>query len=110
MSDLKRNLYEVPPCIECGDGWRELIYNMLLDIDDYFKSRWRQNTFTIHQIKEKWGVMRVYYTTENMDDFEAIDKIVSRYEEGSKTVCELCGKYGTMRKGYPRVRCDECDS
>jgi len=90
---------------ECGDGWYQLIDDMLTEIQELCIMEWLKAP-QIGQIKEKYGSLRVY-----MHNYcEDIEEVIARYERKSSSVCELCGKIGTNinYNGWQITRCEEC--
>lgn len=75
--------------------------------------------FTVFQIKEKYGVMRVYwswtdrkYTSSELVDLaeisEEVEAIISNYEKISEKTCAVCGKPATkMTTGWVWPVCSE---
>lgn len=59
----------------------------------------------VDQVKEKWGVLRVY--TSPMD--EEIDKFIISVELESYNICEICGNPGqlSVKDGLYKVICEE---
>ena len=92
--------------LEIGNGWMELVYKMLVEIDDLYFKRDCNIDVIILQIKEKYGSLRV---SDNKLDAE-IGFIVSKYEQLSKSTCEICGAEGKMVRDeyWISVRCEEC--
>lgn len=90
---------------ECGDGWYELIYNMLNDIQEYCIREWVPAVKFL-QIKEKFGTLRVY--TESY--CPEIDEIIGKYSSKSATICEICGANATLdvESKWMRTRCGKC--
>lgn len=91
---------------EIGDGWYPLVRDLLLDIEGMARERPSHFlTFEIFQVKEKWGGLRFYYQgyyfdTKVGDDFTT-DELYRRVEQAEKesfTICEDCGKEGTLRE------------
>jgi len=82
--------------LECGDGWRDLIWKLCEDIEDELKkiSDPQEFAFRVVQIKEKFGGLR-YYVNWGTD---SIDKLIAEAEKKSYTVCEVCGKEAELRK------------
>jgi hypothetical protein len=86
-------------CKEHGAGWNDIV--------DQLNERLTEMGGTVHQIKEKFGSLRYYYTgvfgtqgatEQDWDDFE---DAVDAAEQLSKRTCEMCGKAGKlMAKGY----------
>ncbi|MBI2449665.1 hypothetical protein HYV49_05205 [Candidatus Pacearchaeota archaeon] len=57
------------------------------------------------QVKEKWGMLNMYLTFDTDEMYD----LISEYEEKSKTICEDCGKPGSLRDDLPWILtlCDE---
>ena len=110
--------------IECGEGWLELIDILC----NYFEHKLisKEATF-IHfaQIKEKFGLLRVYFDlelptprkgTDPNKTFTEIHQTVSTMEGVSSIVCEDCGQMKhegfnvEMRSlsGWKMTKCDKC--
>ena len=79
---------------ECADGW----FDLIADIAQYVSSR--TPYCSASQIKEKFGLLRVYISFEFDENGEClvpeelaseIYKHISRIEAQSKYVCEDCG-------------------
>lgn len=92
---------------ECGDGWYDLLHELILKIEALIllqpSANWEY--FQAQQIKEKYGGLRFYMsqTTEEMDD------LINIYEHKSAHICESCGKAGTLGgNGWFSTRCEEC--
>lgn len=109
--------------IECGDGWFDIIvefcsflYEMgkrwsfcdydkktKKDKEPESKDRW----FRFTQIKEKYGTLRLYYTTNSKtyDDMANIMGIWADWK--SENTCEVCGDKGSLNTGdyWLKVRC-----
>jgi len=90
---------------DVGDGWQKIIMEadeQLLYIDPEYK---------IQQVKEKFGSLRYYFTTEKVGIEQDIMYCIASYaEQRSAHVCEECGKYGEYRPklGWVRTLCNEC--
>ena len=85
-------LDDIPP------GWEDLAMDMILEIDDELGRCDCKEKFVIVEVKEKWGMMRVYWGCKNPFDDpipEAcmIDDIIAKYEKMSKNICPNCGRY-----------------
>jgi hypothetical protein len=92
--------------IECGDGWFDLLDELLYKID-------KVATVTIVQIKEKFGTLRFYYhvcSTTPGDTMNYIRRTVNKAEQSSGWICETCGDIGELRKtnGWWRCICEKC--
>ncbi|MDE7253819.1 MAG: hypothetical protein K2O32_12870 [Acetatifactor sp.] len=97
--------------IETGDGWYQLLYDMCREIAIVFETAEKPVTIEMVQIKEKYGTLRVYYNLEGENDVaRKISDITQKYEDLSETVCEECGREGTLRTDLPWIQtlCDTC--
>lgn len=78
--------------IDCDEGWHDLIckmHNEIIDVDP---------DYSIYQIKEKFGVLRVYFKATGPVQEKKIWSIVQRYERASSLTCELTGKPGRLMR------------
>ena len=100
--------------MECGDGWYNLLDDLLEKLD--FISKHSGTQVVADQIKEKFGTLRFYYSTIIKTDFNVepvVDKIISdlviRAEQKSSKTCEKTGKEGTLcsRHGWLKTLCKE---
>ena len=84
--------------VECSSGWYEIIDNLLNKIKD--------SGFKIHQIKEKYGTLRVYTDFYKKD----VEDLIDEAEELSAITCEMCGKPGVLRAngGWWYTSCEDC--
>jgi hypothetical protein len=71
--------------IECDPGWNALLEQFLRELTP------EQRSSDIHQIKEKFGTLRIYGTIE-------VEQIARKYETLSATTCEISGQPGTLHK------------
>ena len=99
--------------IECNSGWEEL-YRPLIDyVEEYNKKNSPISFIEIHQIKEKFAGLRVYWggynvPTEICDEFQ---KMVEHAESESYHVCEQCGTHenvGLVIGGWYYTVCEDC--
>lgn len=103
---------------QCDDGWLPLIDNFCRVVQYNFICQSKQfpetKQPTVVQVKEKFGMLRVYI--ENSNDF--IAGALTLAELISVRTCESCGKSGKL---YPiagsgdsdrwmRVRCSTCET
>lgn len=90
--------------IAVGEGWYKLVlqcHNELKELDP---------DYDIYQIKEKFGQLRYYFTTNKGEDiFEKMNKIALKYENQSCETCDICGKKGkrVINNGRIMTRCEE---
>lgn len=85
------------PC-ECDDGWYQLIYDCLEEIEQLYKSKNADiSELRFYQIKEKYARLMIY-----MGNYiDGVMDILSKYEDLSAKTCEVCGESGSIRiKGY----------
>ena len=87
---------------EINEGWKPMVEALTRLAINYCTTL--GIPFTIEQVKEKFGTLRYYYS--GGDEF--VDKLVDVVENQSAYMCEVCGKYGTLRKGgWLKTLCDE---
>jgi hypothetical protein len=100
--------------MECGDGWYDLLNDLLEKLDYISKHSGVQ--VVADQIKEKFGTLRFYYSTIIKTDFNVepvVDKIISDVvaaaERQSAYICEKSGKRGVAcsKMGWLRTLCKE---
>lgn len=88
---------------ECGDGWAEILRSLCFMIAQRMKNRGGDFRFT--QIKEKFGLLRIYGS--GGDDY--ISGLIAMAEAVSGTVCDTCGDRGSVRRGgWLMTLCDKC--
>ncbi len=125
---------------ECADGWYQLLHSLCQEITDTYSHAGLPIDIIVEQVKEKFATLRFYYSFEGapcpiqafdclsdgtsilfqpQNELDSEDKknlrkdiakIVRKYEEKSKFVCEGCGNDGTIRIELPwkRTLCDQC--
>jgi len=87
---------------ECGDGWFELIKQLVNDI----KNNDITHSVQVNQVKEKFGTLRFYIKKGTEKIFELIFK--AEYESGK--ICEKCGNPGKLRYGgWILTLCNDCN-
>lgn len=92
---------DLPWGFEVGSGWLELITKLIEDIIETKPSK----NFSIVQVKEKFGGLRVY----TRHGKEEIYNLIDIAEKKSYEVCETCGDTGTLRRdSWYNVSCDLC--
>jgi hypothetical protein len=85
---------------DVGDGWHDLLDQMHAELVA------ADPGYGTDQVKEKFGTLRVYITPWD----EPLHAIVVKYENLSASVCEWCGKPGTLDSRYfwRLTLCDDC--
>jgi len=84
-----------------GNGWLEILEKACEKIKD------TGTVFT--QIKEKFGMLTIYYTAPNeVHDF--VSDVIRKAESKSLEICEQCGSKGkrTNDGGWLRTLCKHC--
>jgi ribosomal protein L37AE/L43A len=74
--------------IECGEGWSKLYQPIIGYIEEYNKDKEGEDKIEIHQVKEKFGGLRIYLSKYTLE----IRKMIDEAEEKSFNTCEICGK------------------
>ena len=79
-----------------GDGWLSLVEETME------KLSFLGAQIEIHQIKEKFGELNIYYSLDSEDDDlnEHAFSIVSEATIKSREVCEVCGAPGERSSRY----------
>lgn len=116
-----------------GSGWYEVLRSLCTEVTAAYERAGLPVDIIVDQVKEKFGKLRFYYHHEGHDPgihafdilggpsfrtmhgnselHQEVAKIVSKWENMSKSVCENCGTPGELRNdiGY-RVQtlCDSC--
>ena len=94
--------------VECGNGWKHLYEPIIDAVGEYNLNQENEDDkIEIHQIKEKFGGLRVHlskYTNELRDMIEAA-------EELSFNTCEMCGKHidkPIVENHWIYAECEDC--
>ena len=93
--------------VECGKGWYKLLDPIFEYIENYNKDKDENEQITIHQIKEKWGLLVVYPNFATDELFKLIDEA----EDKSQYICEFCGSeenVGCRETGWISTMCLDC--
>ena len=104
--DEDDNVFCAIDYIPCG--WREAFGEQFCeDLDNVIKKHGLENEFSIDEIKEKYGQLRVYFHPVNEDLYN----VIRTYEAISETVCMFCGEIKDIRFvnwGWMHPSCDKC--
>jgi hypothetical protein len=95
---VNRNLAMTETCMcwgfECGDGWFNILDQLMGSIQHYINGKNRRITLvtqvTLDQVKEKFGTLRFYYTGGD----DVVHGMVRVAEGMSAVTCETCGAPG----------------
>lgn len=102
-----------------GNGWYNLIDDLSQKITDIINRENCNICCEATQVKEKFGGLRFYvefskgFPEEDWTDFERmcaveIDELISKAENESFKICEVCGEEGkTTSGGWISVRCEK---
>ena len=109
MHPLYPESEQVPFYFECGDGWFALLWDLSLKIEAdivAIKSVQDSNDDNVPfatQVKEKFGMLRFYMSSET----EAMSEAILDAERRSGVTCEVCGELGQRRDGgWVSTLCD----
>lgn len=108
------HLYEYMKFIECNSGWFDLINelsNKLEKLIIKFKLEDNDSPEALYprasQVKEKFGKLHFYMTTETDEMAEVIEEA----EKKSTEICECCGKEGViLQASWLTCLCENCRS
>jgi len=101
---------------EVGDGWYTLLKEAAEKLEPLCRAEAEKATDEIKQwyggppcrasqIKEKYGTLRFYMTSET----DAMSTIIDKATSQSSKTCESCGKPGKLRgSGWLFTRCAAC--
>lgn len=81
-----------PDYLEFDDGWNNHVYDglsKLITIDPNIK---------FQQIKEKFGLLRVYYVLGSKDAERKVQSLCNDLERASAHICEKTGDFGQLMR------------
>lgn len=110
---------------QVGPGWWKDLLAAFEQISEIMKSA-PDYKFSVQQIKEKFGGIRLYYIIRRIDDDEEdwpvpedanrtalwkkTSEVIKRLEKSVSTTCEVCGAPGERRdNGWIMTLCDKHD-
>lgn len=117
--------------LDVGDGWYQLLWEMSEEIEAILLRSPTPPVLHMNQIKEKYGELSVLYDiswstdaslshgvkNKACDDTEGrrelaqrIDEVITKYEEKSSSVCDVCGAPNSSLRtdvGYLITLCDQ---
>lgn len=106
---LRRIMMRIPDgwgrWIGCSRGW----YPIIIELDEAMAAI--DPDYEVHQVKEKYAGLRVYYSTLVEGAREQMEQLVDAAEERCESTCELCGEPGTRHTtphGWLRTLCSSC--
>lgn len=85
--------------------WKAFGEKLCEDIAEAIEKDGIKATFSIYEIKEKYGMLEIY-----CDFSDSVWDVVRKYELLSKDTCINCGKEATVKKknGWIVPLCDDC--
>jgi hypothetical protein len=112
-------LFSQTQYLEFDDGWLDLVASICYTINSHEKAleqKWKENVdyVVFQQLKQKFGVLRVYY----MGGDEYIHGAVRMAENYSSKVCEMCGSPAQVvnllvgrstKTRWIKVLCEKCE-
>ena len=96
---------------DVGKGWGGILTNAFKQIAETFdKTGADFSEFSVLQIKEKFGELRIYTGALDAAVADQVYKIIDDAEIESGRTCEWCGKPGKARGGgWIKTLCDNCN-
>jgi len=100
----------IPVGCDCQDGWYGVIYTLCEKIEQDLLL-YPDTTFTVIQVKEKYG--RLCFYTSSICMKSKIFDYIAEAEQESAATCENCGSkddvnlYGNY---WVRIRCESCET
>lgn len=96
---------------DVGSGWGDILRNAFKQIAEvYEKAGADFSEFSVGQIKEKFGALRIYTGALDADVADQVYKIIDEAETESCRTCEWCGNPGKARGGgWIKTLCDDCN-
>ncbi len=98
----------MPWGMECGDGWHGLILDLCVRIQAHLDLHPEVQQVEAEQVKEKFGGLRFYVSGGD----EVTDKMITKAEEDSYTICESCGSTVGVHQteSWIKTLCSKCDT
>jgi len=92
---------------EVGDGWREVAEDFCRSLDDRLGGEATCPDFRLTQVKQKFGLIRIYFENANSKSLPVVEQVIRCAEDRSRTACEVCREPGSLieRRRYLRVAC-----
>lgn len=89
---------------ECGDGWYKIMEELCEKIGNI-------PGFKFSQVKEKFGMLTIYYNRPNTEeDRKIVRAAINEAEDKSLVTCENCGEPGKRIStgGWLSTECKKC--
>ena len=91
---------------ECGNGWFKILEELCEKVANI-------PGFKFAQVKEKFGMLTVYYNGPNEEkDREIVRAAIREAEDKSIKTCESCGEPAKLKSdhGWMLVECKKCEA
>jgi hypothetical protein len=113
LSEKYHELFDGTFYFDCGDGWFNIISELLKFLQFHcIENNHIYSNIKIRQIKQKFGVLRVYVDFLDADkDKKFLQGAIAYVEYQSVKVCEKCGsieKVEFTKSGYTQPLCLNC--
>ena len=89
---------------ECGNGWYKIMEELCEKVGNI-------PGFKFAQVKEKFGMLTVYYDGPNTkEDREIVRTAIGEAEDKSIITCEICGELAKLKNegGWLSTQCKTC--
>ena len=96
---------------DVGSGWGDILCSAFKQIAEVYENAGADfSEFSVSQIKEKFGALRIYTGALDVAVADQVYKIIDEAETESCRTCEWCGKPGKARGGgWIKTLCDDCN-
>ncbi len=95
---------------EIPEGWRKAFCPQMWDeLKEILEKHNCLDSFKLIQLKEKWGVLRIYDNGAPKEAYDEIEAWEAKYEKLSKEACIKCGKPAKyLSAGWISPWCEDC--
>lgn len=83
---------------QVGSGWKHIL-------ELVYAGKGLTPSVNIVQVKEKFGGLRIYFDSEDMDEYRRFGELVTLAEYMSARTCEYCGASGKIRRDLAWLKC-----
>lgn len=89
-------------------GWHDIIYDLSKKLEEIILAMPadQRKQFRASQVKEKYGTLRFYMTSETAE----MSALINEAEAKSEVTCEFCGADGSISEigGWVKTLCSSC--
>lgn len=93
-----------------GDGWFKILDELSAKLEKEVE-KFENDPPKLGQIKEKFGLLRVYFQNTK-HDVSKLNEMIWEVESLSTEICEFCGEAGSLKKserGWMKTLCNKCE-